>query len=114
MDSHERSPEVLAGPAVDGHQGLSGLPPGTVVVTMPPELDHDNAEQVSLQLAEAFAPGVTVVIADFTPTMFCDSTGLRAMVVAHKHAVTANAAFRVVGPCDRLMACRSTRACLPR
>jgi anti-anti-sigma factor len=63
---------------------------------LPGELTASNAEQVQLELAAAFGPGVSTVIADGTPTVFCDSAGLRELVIAHKHATAAGTAFRVV------------------
>jgi len=38
------------------------------------------------QLGCALATGAMIVIADMTGTRFCDSTGLRALVLAHKQA----------------------------
>ena len=84
--------------AVAGDGRLAGVPAGMVVVPMPEELDHVNAVQVRLELAAAFVPGVTAVIADFTPTVFCDSSGFGEIVWAHKHAAAAGVAFRVVAP----------------
>ena len=69
---------------------------GAVVVTMPDELDHTNAAHVNQQLAAAFARGAGVVIADFTPTVFCDSSGIREIVLARQRAAAAGAVLRVV------------------
>lgn len=82
----------------DGDQRLSHPRPGTVVVTLPGELTHSNADQVKMTLAAAFGPGVGTVVADGTPTVFCDSAGVRELVIAHKHATAAGATFRVVVP----------------
>ena len=86
------------GPGRDSDQRLSHPRPGTVVVTLPGELTHGNADQVKLTLAAAFGAGVGTVVADGTPTVFCDSAGVRELVVAHKHATAAGATFRVVVP----------------
>lgn len=68
------------------------------MIKLPGELTASNAEQVKFELTAAFAPGIGTVIADGTPTVFCDSAGVRELVIAHKHATAAGAAFRVVVP----------------
>jgi anti-sigma B factor antagonist len=68
------------------------------VVTLPDEIDMDNAERVGEDLQAAFAPGVTVVVADMTATTFCDSRGIRALVLAHKRAAASGAELRLVVP----------------
>jgi anti-sigma B factor antagonist len=73
------------------------------VVTMPEELDHANAGQVNQRLAAAFADGASTVIADFTPTVFCDSSGIRELVLARKRALAGGAVFQAVIPDDRLL-----------
>lgn len=68
------------------------------VVTLPAEIDLANADGVGADLHAALASGVTVVVADMTATTFCDSRGYRALVLAHKHAVTSGAELRLVVP----------------
>jgi anti-sigma B factor antagonist len=67
-----------------------------VIVPLPAEIDMTNAEDVGEQLRAAFAPGVTVVIADLGSTVFCDSAGARQLVLAHKRAVASNRELWVV------------------
>jgi anti-anti-sigma factor len=69
-----------------------------VVVPLPGELTFSNAEQVGAALAEAFGPGVRTVVADGTSTVFCDSSGMRELVVVHKRATrpATGTDFRVV------------------
>jgi anti-sigma B factor antagonist len=67
-----------------------------VIVPLPAEIDMANAADVGEQLRAAFAPGVTVVIADLGSTVFCDSSGARQLVLAHKRAVAGNRELRVV------------------
>lgn len=74
----------------------SGTGAGTAVVTMPDEVQFGNAPQVAQDLAAAFAPGVSTVIADFTRTEFCDSSGVREVILAYKRAVARGVAFRLV------------------
>src|SRR5437016_14270222 len=67
-----------------------------VIVPLPAEIDMANAEDVGEQLCAAFAPGVTVVIADLGSTVFCDTSGARHLILAHKRAVVSNRDLRVV------------------
>jgi anti-sigma B factor antagonist len=57
-----------------------------VVVVLPSEIDVTNSEEVYEQLVAAFAPGVRAVIADMTETIFCDSSGVHAIMHAHESA----------------------------
>jgi anti-sigma B factor antagonist len=67
-----------------------------VIVPLPAEIDSANAEDVGRQLCAAFAAGATVVIADLTSTVFCDSSGVSQLVLAHKRAVATNCELLVV------------------
>jgi anti-sigma B factor antagonist len=67
----------------------------SVVVTLPGEIDITNAHQVRQRLYAALDTGAPVVVADMTPTRFCDSMGLRALVLAHKRATACSAELRV-------------------
>lgn len=67
-----------------------------VIVPLPAEIDVVNAGEVGERLRAAFSPGVRVVIADLGSTVFCDSSGVRQLVLAHKRAVASNREFRVV------------------
>jgi anti-anti-sigma factor len=67
-----------------------------VIVPLPAEIDISNAKDVGAQLCAAFAPGVTVVIADLGSTVFCDSSGAHQLVLAHKRAIASNCELRVV------------------
>jgi anti-anti-sigma factor len=69
-----------------------------VVVTLPAEIDLDNADQIGRQLDAALAPGVATVIADMTATRFCDTSGIRMLVLAHKGAAAHHAELWVVIP----------------
>ena len=67
-----------------------------VIVTLPAEIDMANDRVVSRQLGCALATGAMIVIADMTGTRFCDSTGLRALVLAHKQAAAHHTELRLV------------------
>lgn len=68
------------------------------VVTLPAEIDFTNAKEVSDQICAVIGPGVTAVIADLTATIFCDSSGLRHLLLAHKRASAAGAQLRFAIP----------------
>ena len=57
-----------------------------VVVELPAEIDVTNSEQVYQQLVAALAPDVTTVVADMTATVFCDSSGVHAIMHAYETA----------------------------
>jgi anti-sigma B factor antagonist len=76
--------------------GDPGPGPGPAVVALPAEIDMANAEGVGEQLRSAFTPGVTMVVADMTLTMFCDSYGMRALVLARRCAAARHAQLRLV------------------
>jgi anti-sigma B factor antagonist len=67
-----------------------------VIVTLPAEIDMANECGAFQQLDCALASGALVVVADMTATRFCDSMGLRALVLAHKQAAAQNAELRLV------------------
>ena len=73
-------------------------PARPVVLTLPDQIDMANAGQAGEQLGSALAPGVAIVVADMTATRFCDSSGLRILVLAHRQAAANNAELRVVIP----------------
>jgi anti-sigma B factor antagonist len=57
-----------------------------VVVELPAEIDVTNSEQVYRQLVDALAPGVDTVVGDMTATIFCDSSGVHAIMHAYETA----------------------------
>jgi anti-sigma B factor antagonist len=74
-----------------------------VIVPLPAEIDIVNSEDVGEQLSAAFTPGVTVVIADLGSTVFCDVSGARQLLLAHKRAVASNRELRVVTSSSRVL-----------
>jgi anti-sigma B factor antagonist len=64
-------------------QAARGAP---VAVALPAEIDVTNCDQVHDQLVAAFEPGVGIVIADLTSTIFCDSSGVHAIMHAYERA----------------------------
>ena len=69
-----------------------------LVVRLPDEIDMANAERVGEQLRSAFTRGAAVVIADLTPTVFCDSSGARQLLLAHNYAGACDGQMRFVIP----------------
>jgi anti-sigma B factor antagonist len=61
---------------------VSGVP----VVTAPEEVDITNAPDLRSALLAAAADGPGTLVADMTWTRFCDSSGLHALLAAHKRA----------------------------
>jgi anti-sigma B factor antagonist len=56
------------------------------VVELPAEIDVTNSEQVYQQLVAALAPSVNTLVADMTGTIFCDSSGVHAIIHAYETA----------------------------
>jgi anti-sigma B factor antagonist len=70
-----------------------------VLVALPAEIDITNARDVRSQLiAAALKTRVRVVIGDMTLTRFCDSTGVRALIFAHRWAVLNGTELRLLRP----------------
>jgi anti-sigma B factor antagonist len=64
--------------------GDQAAPNGPVVVALPAEIDVTNSEEVYQRLVAAFAPGAVTVIADMMSTVFCDSSGVHAIMHAYE------------------------------
>ena len=71
---------------------------GPVVVEFPEEFDFGNAGEVAERVRAAIVPGVAVVVADLTRTAFCDSSGVRIMLLAHDWASADGVELRLVVP----------------
>jgi anti-sigma B factor antagonist len=59
---------------------------GIPVVVAPEEIDITNAQDLRAALVTAAAGGSTTLVADMTGTEFCDSSGVHALVTAHRRA----------------------------
>jgi anti-sigma B factor antagonist len=75
---------------------------GPAVVALPAEIDMANAQRVGERLRTAFTPGITVVIADMTSTVFCDSYGMRCLVLAYRGAAGHQARLHLAVPDTRV------------
>ena len=71
---------------------------GVPVVMAPAEIDTATAGQLRAILIEWRSRGHSTIVVDLTGTQFCDSAGLRELVVAHKRAVAGGGGLRLVIP----------------
>jgi anti-sigma B factor antagonist len=66
------------------------------VVTLPPEIDVSNSQQISEQLASVVDQDAVMLIVDMTASTFCDTSGARELIAARKHAHAGGAEIRLV------------------
>jgi len=66
-----------------------------VVVVLPAEIDVTNSREVYGELVGAVAPGVDTVIADMMSTVFCDSSGVHAIIRAYESATERDVSMRL-------------------
>jgi anti-sigma B factor antagonist len=71
---------------------------GVPVVTAPEEIDITNTEGLRSALLKAGADGHGTLVVDMTWTRFCDSSGLHALIAAHKRAQAEDCEVRLVIP----------------
>ena len=71
---------------------------GPAVVPLPAEIDITNAGEVFDRICAALAPGPATVIADLTATTFCDSSGVRHLLLAHRRAGASGTRLRFAVP----------------
>ena len=71
---------------------------GVPVVTAPQEIDITTAAGLRTAMLAAAARGHGRFVVDMTRTRFCDSSGLHALVAAHKRARAANQELLLVIP----------------
>jgi anti-anti-sigma factor len=68
----------------------------SIVISLPPEIDIANAEQVRDDLLDGIDQGYAVVVADMNSTSFCDCAGVAALLSAGSYAARRGAQLRVV------------------
>ena len=66
------------------------------VVTMPDEIDMSNGAEIQDGLLGALGKRPGVLVVDMTPTTFCDSAGVRAIMLTHRQAAAAGCELRLV------------------
>lgn len=64
----------------------------------PAEVDITGAGDLAQRFREAIAPGIGAVVADLTTTVFCDSAGLRIIVLTCDWARADNVELRLAVP----------------
>lgn len=69
-----------------------------VVVRFPDEFDISNAGEFAKRLRAAIAPRGGAVVADLTTTEFCDSSGVRIIVLARDWAIADKVELRLAVP----------------
>ncbi len=77
---------------------------GACVVTTPAEIDIVTAEQLRAALLQAPTAKPPVVVVDMTGTLFCDSSGLHALLRAHRRFGAEGGGLRLVIPPDGVVA----------
>jgi anti-sigma B factor antagonist len=71
---------------------------GPVIVGLPTEIDVQNADEVRERLCSEAKPGISVVVADMSPTEFCDSAGIREIVHGLRRLASVGVELRLVIP----------------
>lgn len=71
---------------------VTGAP---VIVALPEQVDLSNSETICMQICSALDNGAAIVVVDMTPTVFCDSSAFRMLLVASDRAVENGAQLRV-------------------
>jgi anti-sigma B factor antagonist len=68
------------------------------LVVLPAEIDVTNADGVHGQVVAALRPGVRIVIADMGAAGYCDSMGVRMLVLAHEQGARDGTELRLLRP----------------
>jgi anti-sigma B factor antagonist len=90
MDSDQRSGSGLTITAGTGPHG--------VVLALEGALDYHSAARFSAAVQRELETGAVSLTADLTEVGYCDSSGVAALVRAHKAAVAAGRRFAVRSP----------------
>ena len=76
---------------------------GVPVLAAPEEIDITNTEALRSALLNAAANGHGTLVVDMTRTQFCDSSGLHALLAAHKRAEAEGREVLLVIPCTAVL-----------
>ncbi|MFI5914068.1 STAS domain-containing protein [Dactylosporangium sp. NPDC051541] len=90
MNSDQRSGSGLTITAAAG--------PGGVVLVASGALDYHSSEHFAAAVNQAFAGGAAELVADLSGLAYCDSSGVAALVRAHKQALREGRRFVVRNP----------------
>lgn len=77
------------------HLDSQRLPP---IITLPAELDMATSPAAAKALAAVIRPGTSIIVADMTHTIYCDSSASQVLLRAHKDASANHTDLRVVAP----------------
>jgi anti-sigma B factor antagonist len=66
------------------------------VIAMPEEIDMSNGAEVQAGLLAALGQRPAVLVVDMTGTTFCDSAGVRAIMLSHRQASGQGSELRLV------------------
>jgi len=66
------------------------------VVTMPEEIDMSNGAEIQEGLVAVLGERPATLVVDMSPTTFCDSAGVRAIMLTHRQAAAAGCELRLV------------------
>ena len=76
---------------------------GVPVLAAPKEVDITNAPSLQSAMLEAAGLGYGTVVVDMTLTRFCDSSGLYALLAAHKRAQADGGGLLVVATASTVL-----------
>lgn len=68
------------------------------IITLPAELDVATSPATAKALAAAIRPGIPIIVADMTHTIYCDSAANQVLLRAHHDASANHTDLRVVAP----------------
>jgi anti-anti-sigma factor len=68
----------------------------SAIISLPAEIDINNAGQVSDELLRVLDQGAATLVVDMTGTTFCASAGVHAVLRAHKSATAIPVKLRLV------------------
>jgi anti-sigma B factor antagonist len=103
--------------SVDGNRYPFEIIDGVPVMAAPEEIDITNAPSVRSAMLEAAAHGGGTLVVDMTLTQFCDSSGLHALLAAHKSAKASGGRLLVVAAAPailRIFALTGVGSLIPR
>lgn len=66
------------------------------VVTLPEEIDISNSAMIQDELISVLGKRPAALIVDMTPTTYCDSAGVRAVMLAYRQAASSGCELRLV------------------
>jgi anti-sigma B factor antagonist len=84
------------------HVSVLDQPGDTVVLVLRGDLDIDTAPALHTALGQILGQPLPKIVVDLSGVSFCDSTGLSALVLGHRHAARHGGWLRLAAPSDWL------------